>query len=84
MKDAFRLCRYEWMRQALERFLRVLAEEAKLEIIGESPQSPLPADTVSDSPIVLPSCCINGSIAQHHAAGIPFSWVVTVKRLTLN
>lgn len=83
VKDAFELCRYDWMCQALERFLRVLTKEAKLEAIGESPESPLPTDVVADSPVVLPSCCINAPTAQRHQAIIPFSWIVTMKRLPL-
>ncbi|PKI54216.1 nudix hydrolase 13, mitochondrial-like isoform X1 [Punica granatum] len=83
VKEAFELCRYQWMCQALERFLRVLAEEAKLKMIGESPEPPPPADMVAESPIVPPSCCIDAPTAQRHSAMMPFSWIVTVKRLPL-
>lgn len=79
VKEAFELCRYEWMCQALKRLLRVLAEKAKLEVIGESTESPLPADVAADTSIMLPSCCINAPTA----AKVPFSWIVTVKRLPL-
>ncbi|KAK4788323.1 hypothetical protein SAY86_019642 [Trapa natans] len=81
VKDAFMLCRYEWMCQALKMFLVMLAKEAKLR---DSLESPLPAaDVVTDTQIVTPSCCINTPTAQHHAAMLPFSWILTVKRLPL-
>ncbi|KAK4792392.1 hypothetical protein SAY86_022827 [Trapa natans] len=51
VKDAFKLCRYEWMRQALESFLGMLGKEAKLESIGDSLESPLQADVVT-------ACCL--------------------------
>ncbi|KAK4803222.1 hypothetical protein SAY86_001425 [Trapa natans] len=85
IQEAFKLCRYEWMRQALERFLGVLTAETKLEVIGGPADSPLPADVVPDSTTMPPSCCITAPIPQQHPANIiPFSWMLTVKKFTLN
>lgn len=72
------------MCQALERFLGVLAVETKLKVLGEPRESPLAADMVADSTIMPPSFCVNAPIVQHHTTIIPFSWVLTVKRLTLS
>ncbi|XP_024933475.3 nudix hydrolase 13, mitochondrial isoform X2 [Ziziphus jujuba] len=35
-KEAFKLCRYEWMREALEKFVRVIAEDKEVETREET------------------------------------------------
>lgn len=46
IKDAFELCRYEWMREALEAFLRVMAKEQKLDMEEEKDTPTLPLSEV--------------------------------------
>ncbi|XP_062151742.1 nudix hydrolase 13, mitochondrial-like isoform X2 [Alnus glutinosa] len=76
IEDAFRLCRYEWMRMALKEFLRVMAEEEK------SPSTPVPGvvadcqimtskckavpDVVADCQIMTSNCCAKPTNGQHH------------------
>ncbi|GMH23865.1 hypothetical protein Nepgr_025708 [Nepenthes gracilis] len=35
IEEAFKLCRYEWMREALERFLKLISEEQNSKMTGE-------------------------------------------------
>jgi diphosphoinositol-polyphosphate diphosphatase len=61
IKEAFRLCRYEWMCRALEEFLRVMAEDQKLQMSEEIVQSPpAPVSDVMADCQSMPTCC------QHH------------------
>jgi diphosphoinositol-polyphosphate diphosphatase len=68
IEDAFRLCRYEWMRMALKEFVRVMAGDEKLqtmEDLAEPPSTPVP-DVVPDCQIMTSSCCAKPSSCQHH------------------
>jgi len=68
IKEAFRLCRYEWMREALEEFLRVMAEDQKIQMseeIGETPSAPV-SNVMADCQIISSSCYVNSSSSQHH------------------
>nr|DAD34060.1 TPA_asm: hypothetical protein HUJ06_004700 [Nelumbo nucifera] len=54
--EAFKLCRYEWMRSALDQFLRVLSkkmEQREREILMEPPSVP-----VTEHRIVPPNCFV--------------------------
>ncbi|GAB4848608.1 hypothetical protein Ancab_003314 [Ancistrocladus abbreviatus] len=51
IKDAFKLCRYEWMREALEKFLQFIAREYNIKIERQDDQ------TVSS--VVVPTDCTN-------------------------
>ncbi|KAF6143629.1 hypothetical protein GIB67_012428 [Kingdonia uniflora] len=67
--ESFRLCRYEWMRIALEEFLRVMSEadryQMKEELVG---QSALPVPEVltehQNHQILSPSCFVKASGTQ--------------------
>ncbi|KAK9272840.1 hypothetical protein L1049_003218 [Liquidambar formosana] len=55
IKEAFKLCRYEWMRSALEEFLRVMAEDTKCETSEEVVECPVPvSDVVSEEVVECP------------------------------
>ncbi|CAK9166183.1 unnamed protein product [Ilex paraguariensis] len=66
IKEAFKLCRYEWMRRALEEFLRIMAmaEDGKHEMREEA-MEPHPVPD-SDCQIMSTSCYVNSSGAQLH------------------
>lgn len=86
IQDAFQLCRYEWMREALEEFVRVMSEEQKVEITEEIVE-PLPKpvpDVIAECQIVSSNCCVTTTSSQHHgiSAIIPFHWQI-LKRLPL-
>lgn len=86
IQDAFQLCRYEWMREALEEFVRVMSEERKVEIteeIVETLPKPVP-DVIAECQIVSSNCCVTTTSSQHHgiSAIIPFHWQI-LKRLPL-
>ncbi|KAJ7971796.1 Nudix hydrolase-like protein [Quillaja saponaria] len=67
IQDAFRLCRYEWMRMALEEFLKVMAEDGKLMMqIAIMPNSMPVSDVKEDCQIIPSSCYIKTSTTQHH------------------
>lgn len=58
IKEAFHLCRYEWMSAALEKFLQVMATDEKPER-GEDVMELHPApvsDIVSECPIMSTNC----------------------------
>ncbi|KAJ4838069.1 hypothetical protein Tsubulata_050497 [Turnera subulata] len=67
IKDAFELCRYEWMREALDRFLSVMVEE-EIALAETSP--------TKDCPIMSSNCHVNPSNDQHSSLNgiLPFSW----------
>ncbi|KAK4282173.1 hypothetical protein QN277_013581 [Acacia crassicarpa] len=68
IRDAFRLCRYDWMCRALEEFLRVMAEDRSLEK-QDTPVDP-PSNSISDvseSQIPSSNCYKIHSTTQHHS-----------------
>lgn len=71
-KDAFEFCRYEWMREALDRFLSLMKEEEM-------------AAVATDCSIMSSNCYINSSNEQRPGLyGIlPLSWQIALKRLPL-
>lgn len=78
VKEAFELCRYEWMRRALENFLNTFEEnwKQKFEATEELIESPPP--TVSDCQIITPNLCIDHpNSSQRH--GMTFSWLVPIR-----
>ncbi|KAH9791537.1 hypothetical protein WN944_010177 [Citrus x changshan-huyou] len=86
IQDAFQLCRYEWMREALEKFMKVMSEEQKVEITEEIVE-PLPKpvpDVIAECQIVSSNYCVTTTSSQHHgiSAIIPFHWQIP-KRLPL-
>ncbi|MED6125809.1 Nucleoside diphosphate-linked moiety X motif 13 [Stylosanthes scabra] len=70
IKQAFSLSRYEWMRSALEEFLKVMAEDRKLEKQDEdniaSPSSLL-ADVSESQSLAPPKCYKRSSTMPHHS-----------------
>ncbi|XVF57671.1 hypothetical protein PTKIN_Ptkin07bG0000700 [Pterospermum kingtungense] len=67
VKEAFRLCRYDWMRRALEEFLRVMEEQLKLEEeIVEASSIPV-SDVAADCQVMATNCHVKPSNGQHHA-----------------
>ncbi|GAV82948.1 hypothetical protein CFOL_v3_26399, partial [Cephalotus follicularis] len=67
VRVAFRLCRYEWMCQALEEFLKVMVEDGKLEKKVESPPTMPVADVVTECEIISQNCHVNTLSGQHHS-----------------
>lgn len=74
VKEAFKLCRYEWMRRALEEFLKLIAENGRLQMTDSQiesvvvePPSTTVSDVVADSQIVSSNCYVKPSSGQHHA-----------------
>lgn len=67
IKEAFRLSRYDWMCNALEVFLRVMAEDRKLEKQDQSDDTPsiIVAD-VPECQSMSPTCYKRSSTMQHH------------------
>lgn len=87
VKEAFRLCRYDWMRRALEEFLRVMAEDEELKLeeeIVEPPSIPV-SDVVADCQVMAANCYVKPSNAQHHhgLSAISSPWHIPLKRLPL-
>ncbi|GAV59437.1 LOW QUALITY PROTEIN: hypothetical protein CFOL_v3_02968, partial [Cephalotus follicularis] len=66
VREAFRLCRYEWMFQALEDFLKVMTEDGKLEKKVESPPTMSVAVVVTECEIISQNCHVNTLSGQHH------------------
>ncbi|KAL5797326.1 hypothetical protein ACOSQ2_002146 [Xanthoceras sorbifolium] len=64
IKDAFELCRYEWMRKALEEFLRIMAEDRKEEETVDAPS--VAASDVAECPIISSNCYNISSPNNHH------------------
>ncbi|KAJ0111059.1 hypothetical protein Patl1_02514 [Pistacia atlantica] len=89
IKDAFELCRYEWMREALEAFLGVMAKEEKIEMEDEKVDPPTTSplsEVVAECQIISSSnCYVNPSSSQHHSINAlgAFPWQITLKRLPL-
>ncbi|KAF8400096.1 hypothetical protein HHK36_015971 [Tetracentron sinense] len=66
IREAIRLCRYEWMRRALERFWRVLSEDRKDEMTQELVGHPsVLVPDVAEHQMLSPSCFVNSSGTQH-------------------
>ncbi|XP_031276674.1 nudix hydrolase 12, mitochondrial-like isoform X1 [Pistacia vera] len=89
IKDAFELCRYEWMREALEAFLGVMAKEEKIETEEEKVDPPTTSplsEVVAECQIISSSnCYVNPSSSQHHSINAlsAFPWQITLKRFPL-
>ncbi|EEF49313.1 nudix hydrolase 12, mitochondrial [Ricinus communis] len=87
IKDAFEFCRYEWMREALEKFLRVMEEDNKPEIMEEIVEiGSLPvSEVVADCQILTSNCCIKPVKRQHKGMNgmISLSWKFAFKGLPL-
>lgn len=69
INDAFRLCRYEWMRRALDAFLRVMTEdkeEEEMEREVESAPSVPVSDVVAECQIISSNCYVKPPSTQHH------------------
>ncbi|KAJ9189792.1 hypothetical protein P3X46_001046 [Hevea brasiliensis] len=84
IKDAFEFCRYEWMREALEIFLGVIAEDKKPEMeeeIVELSSVPVP-EVVADCAILSSNCCAKPVNGQHDGV-ISFPWQIPLKGLPL-
>lgn len=77
------------MREALEKFLRVMAKEQKIEMEEEKvdPPTTLPlSEVVAECQIISPSnCYVTPSSGQHHSINAlsAFPWQITLKRLSL-
>lgn len=70
VKEAFRLCRYEWMRVALEVFLRVMAGDDNGETTEETAEtSPVTVSNVVDCPLISSNCCGRPPFGQQHGTG---------------
>lgn len=76
-KEAFELCRYEWMRKALEAFLEVMVDDRKMGMEEEKPElDSNPVSELGECQIMPPKSCIDGM------SGInTFSWQIALKRL---
>ncbi|KAF8390762.1 hypothetical protein HHK36_025289 [Tetracentron sinense] len=62
--EALELCRYDWMRNALEKFLsKVRTHETREKLVG--PPSVPVKDVVSEHQRLLPSCSVKPSGTQH-------------------
>ncbi|KAI4339481.1 hypothetical protein MLD38_024423 [Melastoma candidum] len=74
VKEAFELCRYEWMRQALMKFAASLDAELRDEALDELLKSS--SDAVpSHRTIPSPSCSADPNGNQSHCA-VPVAWLV--------
>ncbi|KAI4348400.1 hypothetical protein L6164_009127 [Bauhinia variegata] len=66
IREAFRLCRYEWMRRALEEFLRVMAEDRNINKEDEIVDSPsISVSNVSECQIMASNSYKRPSTTQH-------------------
>ncbi|KAF3435331.1 hypothetical protein FNV43_RR22418 [Rhamnella rubrinervis] len=79
-KEAFRLCRYEWMREALEKFLTVIEEDRKVEMREEMVEKlalPLPkpvSDVVGDCQIITSNCYVKSNSSHHVISSFPWHY----------
>ncbi|KAK7396008.1 hypothetical protein VNO78_16686 [Psophocarpus tetragonolobus] len=72
INEAFRLSRYDWMCNALEVFLRVMAEDRELEMQDKNDELEPPSIIVADESecqSMSPTCYKRSSTMQHH--GMP-------------
>lgn len=89
IKEAFELCRYEWMREALEAFLRVMADERKLDLMEDKMEEAAvarlpPVSNVGGAAecqcqvISCSNCSVKPTSSTTHQPGInhisPFTW----------
>ncbi|KAJ4729583.1 Nudix hydrolase [Melia azedarach] len=91
IKDAFQLCRYEWMREALEEFLTVMAEERKIveieEEIVETLSMPPVSEVIAECQIMTSNCGVTTTSSPHHSISAlsSFHWQISpLKRLPLS
>lgn len=63
VEDAFRLCRYEWMRMALKKFLSVMVEDGKLQI-----------EDLVEPPTPVPEVAADCQIMTPLSKAVPVSW----------
>lgn len=91
IKDAFQLCRYEWMREALEKFLTVMAEERKIdeieEEIVETLSMPPVSEVIAECQIMTSNCGVTTTTSPHHSISAlsSFHWQISpLKRLPLS
>ncbi|KAF2322987.1 hypothetical protein GH714_032651 [Hevea brasiliensis] len=84
IKDAFEFCRYEWMREALEIFLGVIAEDKKAEMKEETVElSSMPvSEVLADCAMLSSNCCAKPVNGQHNGV-ISFTWQIPLKGLPL-
>ncbi|XP_044462754.1 nudix hydrolase 13, mitochondrial-like [Mangifera indica] len=67
VEEAFKFCRYDWMRDALKKFLKTFTAnktQGTNEIVAELPTIPV-SGTGSDCKMLLPSCSQKPSGLQH-------------------
>ncbi|XVE84257.1 hypothetical protein DITRI_Ditri16bG0156200 [Diplodiscus trichospermus] len=86
VKEAFRLCRYEWMRTALEEFLRVMEEGEELKLKKEivEPPSITISNVGADGQIMAANCYVKPSNTQHLGLGAICSpWHIPLEGLPL-
>lgn len=91
INEAFELCRYEWMREALEAFLRVMAEERKTEMgeeVAEAPSGRVAvSDVVADCQMISSSsssnCNVKKASSSHHVISHinSLKWHLPLKRV---
>lgn len=86
--DAFELCRYEWMREALTEFLKIMADFHKEEVfLGAMTENRIEkektdgASDVAECANIIPSNYYISSPNNHRAILVP--WQITYKRLPL-
>ncbi|TXG54973.1 hypothetical protein EZV62_020229 [Acer yangbiense] len=93
IKDAFELCRYEWMRKALEEFLRIMREDRKeeetvdateeeTETVDDAPSVPA-SDVVAENPLCSSNCYITNQSNRHGILAMSDPWQIIPKRLPL-
>ncbi|KAJ8773117.1 hypothetical protein K2173_028294 [Erythroxylum novogranatense] len=90
IKDAFELCRYEWMREALVEFLKIMSKEDTHDINEESASasvepSCMTVAEVAECTMISSNCCIKPSSNQHHAINgmIMLPWQVVTESMPL-
>ncbi|KDP41877.1 hypothetical protein JCGZ_26895 [Jatropha curcas] len=85
IKEAFEFCRYEWMREALRNFLRVMEEKKKVETIREEivelSSVPIP-EIVEECSLLSTNCCVK-PVSVNHNGIIPFTWQIPLKGFPL-
>ncbi|KAL9660347.1 hypothetical protein QQ045_025160 [Rhodiola kirilowii] len=88
IEEARIMCRYDWMREALDKFSELMANELNNETIKEVDTSPYgglptnPSDIVTDCGIIPLNCRANPSVA-HHSSPREFSGSVGLESLSM-
>lgn len=82
IEEAFEFCRYEWMREALKIFLKVMEEDKKPEMREEIVElSSVPkSEIVEECSILSSNCCAKPVNGQHNVM-IAFPWQIPLKGL---